>query len=38
MNRQLTGVMADIHFSPTVKSEQESNSKRTRQKTHFYYR
>ncbi|MET0960282.1 MAG: UDP-N-acetylglucosamine 2-epimerase (non-hydrolyzing) [Psychrobacillus psychrotolerans] len=35
MNRQLTGVMADIHFAPTIKSERNLLDENKRQDTIF---
>ena len=38
MNRQLTGVMADLHFSPTVKSQQNLLDENKKPETIFYNR
>ena len=37
MNRQLTGVIADLHFSPTEKSAQQFDSRREVGRSHLYH-
>ncbi len=37
MNRQLTGVMADLHFSPTTKSKQNLLNENKKRRYYFHY-